>query len=241
MTHNNLTAADLTKLGELDTCTVSNAIEHMNVRLRNEGFISGTARCRFPELPPMVGYAATARVGAASPPMARRCYYDRPEWWAYVASLPEPRVLVLQDTDHRPGVGALVGEIHANIGRALRCIGCVTNGAVRDLPAVRALGFHLFSGNLSPSHSYAHIIEFGESVELGGLKIASGDLLHADRHGVITIPLSVAAHIPERAAKMLEEERELIEFCRSPQFSLQELSERIQCISAVCDLPWRST
>jgi 4-hydroxy-4-methyl-2-oxoglutarate aldolase len=241
MAHKNLPAPDLAKLGALDTCTVSNAIERMNVRLRNEGFISGTARCRFPDLPPMVGYAATGRVAAASPPMARRCYYDRPEWWAYVASLPEPRVLVLQDTDHKPGVGALVGEIHATIARALKCAGCVTNGAVRDVLAIKALGFHLFSGNLSPSHSYAHIVDFGEPVEIGGLRIASGDLLHGDRHGVVAIPLSVAAQIPEQAAKMLEEERELIEFCRSPQFSLLELSERIQCVSAVCDLPWRST
>jgi 4-hydroxy-4-methyl-2-oxoglutarate aldolase len=241
MTHKNLAAPDFKKLGELDTCTVSNAIERMNVRLRNEGFISGTARCRFPELAPMVGYAATARVRTASPPMAHRCYYDRPEWWSYVASLPEPRVLVLQDIDHRTGVGALVGEIHATIGLALKCIGCVTNGAVRDLPAIRALGFHLFSGNVSPSHSYAHIIEFGEPVEIGGLKIASGDLLHGDRHGVVTIPPTVAARIPEQAARLLEEERELIEFCRSPLFSLQELSERIQSMSACCDLPWRST
>ncbi len=96
------------------------------------------------------------------------------DWWDYVASLPEPRVLVLQDCDHRAGVGAFVGEIHANIGSALKCVGCVTNGAVRDLTEVEALGFHLFSGSVSPSHSYAHIVEFGEPVEIGGLKISPG-------------------------------------------------------------------
>ena len=79
-----------------------------------------------------------------------------------------------------------MGEIHATIGMALKCVGCVTNGAVRDFPAVEAMGFQMYAGNVSVSHAYAHIIEFGEPVEIGGLKISSGDLLHGDRHGILT-------------------------------------------------------
>ena len=235
-----LLAADLEKLCALDTCTVSNAIERLDVRLRNEGFASGSAKCQFPALSPTVGYAATARIRTATPPMTHRCYYDRMDWWTYVASLPEPKVMVLQDVDPKPGVGAFVGEIHATIGSALKCAGCVTNGAVRDLPAVEAMGFQLFAANLSVSHSYAHIIEFGEPVEIDGLKISSGDLIHGDRHGLLTIPLSIANQIPEAASKILDEERELIEYCRSPEFSLDGLSERIRTSGANCDLPWRS-
>jgi hypothetical protein len=80
-------SVNLEKLKDLDSCTVSNAIGRLNVRLRNEGFLSGVARCRFPKLPPMVGYAATARIRTASPPMSHRCYYDRMDWCNYVASL----------------------------------------------------------------------------------------------------------------------------------------------------------
>lgn len=238
MTHRNAVPLDLEKLRALDTCTISNAIECQGVRLRNEGFISGTVHCQFPHLPPMAGYAATARIRTASPPMAHRCYYDRMDWWSYVATVPEPRILVLQDIDPHPGFGALVGEIHATIAQALKCVGCVTNGAVRDLAAIERLAFPLFAGGVSVSHSYAHVVEFGEPVEIGGLKIASGDLLHGDRHGVLAIPASIAATIPAEAAKLLEGERELIAFCRSPEFSLQELAERIQSVSAACDLPW---
>jgi 4-hydroxy-4-methyl-2-oxoglutarate aldolase len=229
----------LNALRALDSCTVSNAIERLDVRLRNEGFITGATRCRFPKLPPMVGYAATARIRTASPPMAHRCYYDRMDWWNYVASLPEPRVMVLQDADPRPGAGAFVGEIHATIGAALHCVGCVTNGAVRDLPAIEKMGFQLFAGNVCVSHSYAHIIEFGEPVEIDGLKISSGDLLHGDRHGVLSVPTSIAARIRAEAAKIVAEERELIEFCQSTEFSLKELSQRLQKMGASCDLPWR--
>jgi 4-hydroxy-4-methyl-2-oxoglutarate aldolase len=238
---NTLSTKDLENLGSFDTCTVSNAIELLNVRLRNEGFISGTAQCHFPNLGPMVGYAATGRIRTASPPMTHRCYYDRMDWWNYVASVPEPRVIVLQDVEPTPGVGAFVGEIHASIGRALKCIGVVTNGAVRDLPAVEALGFQLFAGSVAVSHAYAHIIEFGEPVEIGGLKIHSGDLIHGDRHGVLAIPLAVAADVPAEAAKFVQEERELVRFCNSPRFSLQALSERISSARRATDEPWNSS
>jgi regulator of RNase E activity RraA len=234
-----LSSLDLEKLKAFDSCTITNAIERLNVRLRNEGFLSGVARCRFPRFPPMVGYAATARIRTAAPPMSQRCYYDRMDWWNYVASLPKPRVIVLQDADHNPGLGAFVGEIHAAIGHALNCVGCVTNGAVRDLPAVEAMGFQLYAGHTSVSHAYAHIADFGEPVEIGGLKFSSGDLLHGDRHGIVNIPLSIAAEVALEASKICRQERELIEFCQSPRFSLGELAERIQNMDPSCDLPWK--
>lgn len=240
-THTICAPADLEKLKAFDSCTVANAIERLNVRLRNEGFLSGPTRCRFPNLPPMVGYAATARIRTSAPPMSHRCYYDRMDWWHYVASVPEPRVLVLQDADRQPAFGAFVGEIHAAIGSALNCVGCVTNGAVRDLPAVEAMGFQLYARRTSVSHAYAHIAEFGEPVEIDGLKIASGDLLHGDRHGVVNVPLSIATELPAEASKLLAEERELVEFCRSPHFSLRELAERVRKMNVSCDLPWRVT
>ena len=212
------------QLKALDTCTVSNAIERLNVRLRNEGFVVGASECRFPSLPPMLGYAVTGRIRSSSPPMTGRCYYDRIDFWRYVATLPAPRVMVLEDVDPVPGSGAFVGEMHAAIGLALDCVGYVTNGAARDLPAVEALGFHLFSGSVSVSHAYAHLTEFGEPVEIGGLKISPGDLIHGDCHGVQVIPIEIAGRIPQVAAKIEGSENELKRFCQSRQFSLEGLS-----------------
>jgi 4-hydroxy-4-methyl-2-oxoglutarate aldolase len=225
---------DLERIRNVDTCTVSNAIERLKVRLRNEGFISGPIRCRFPNLQPMLGYAVTGRIRSTFPPMTGRCYYDRMDFWNYVTSVPEPRVIVVQDVDRNPGVGAFVGEIHANIAMALNCVGYVTNGAVRDLPAVKAVGFHLFSASVSVSHAYAHLIEFGEPVELGGLKISSGDLIHGDRHGVQTIPPETISLIPAEAERILCAERDLIRFCQSPQFSLKGLSEKLGQVPKDC-------
>lgn len=227
-------SVDLDKIRGLDTCTVSNAIERLNVRLRNEGFISGAVRCCFPNFEPMLGYAVTGRIKSSTPPMTGRCYYDRMDFWSYVATVPEPRVIVVEDVDHTPGVGALIGEVHAAIALAMKCVGYVTNGAVRDLPAVQDLHFHLFSGSVSVSHAYAHLIEFGEPVEIGGLKIKSGDLIHGDCHGVQMIPPEIASEIPQEVERIVSSERELIAFCKSPQFSLKSLSDRLEQASKDC-------
>jgi 4-hydroxy-4-methyl-2-oxoglutarate aldolase len=223
-----LSSSDFERVRVLDTCTVSNAIERLNVRLRNEGFVSDAVNCQFPRLGPMLGYAVTGLIRTSTPPVAGNSYHDRIGFLQYVSSMPEPRVMVFQDVDRVQGVGALVGQIHAAIAQALHCVGCVTNGAVRDLPAVEAMGFHLFAGSVAVSHAYAHIVEFGEPVEIGGLKILSGDLIHGDRHGVHAIPLSIAPEIPKVATELLSEERELIAFCQSPQFSVEGLSQKLR-------------
>jgi len=223
-----LSAAELERLRQIDTCTASNAIERFEVRLRNEGFVRGAVRCQFPELPPLAGYAATALIRSSNAPMSGRCYYDRMDWWQYLTTIPAPRVMVFQDVDPTPGLGAFVGEIHATIAHALGCVGCVTNGAVRDLEPARKLGFHFFAGNVSVSHSYAHIVEFGDPVEVGGLRIRPGDLIHGDRHGVHTIPLSIAAQVPDVAERILHDEQQLTEFCHAGNFSFAELGRMIE-------------
>jgi len=172
----------------------------------------------------MLGYAATARVRTSSTPMRSPCYFDRMDWWSYLESLPKPRVMVFQDMDHVPGLGALAGEIHATIAQALNCTGCVTNGAVRDLEAVEALGFPLFSRRVSVSHAYAHIVDFGNPVEISGLTFHPGDLVHGDRNGIHIVPREIAEEVPEMARRIQTQEGELIRFCRSDAFSLGELS-----------------
>jgi 4-hydroxy-4-methyl-2-oxoglutarate aldolase len=222
-----LSRARLESLRCLDTCTVANAIETFNLRLRNEGFADSSLHCMFPNFPPMVGYAVTGRIRCSSPPMVRHSYYDRTDWWNYMLTIPAPRVLVVEDVDEHPGLGSFVGELHANLQLALGCVGYVTNGGVRDLPAVEQTRFQLFAGNVAVSHAFAHMIDFGEAVEVGGLKVQPGDLIHGDRHGVLSIPNEIAADIPAAAAKLLQVEREIIALCRSDEFSLEALRELV--------------
>jgi regulator of RNase E activity RraA len=218
-----LTSEQFDSLHRLDACTLANAIEFFSERLRNEGFANSSVRCLFPHLPPMLGYAATVKVRGSAPPMVNGIYADRTDWWDYILSLPEPRVVVVQDAATKTGLGSLLGAVHVNILRALGCVGAVTNGSVRDLPAAEELGFPLFAGNISVSHAYAHVVDFGMPVEVGGLHIKSGDLIHGDLHGVQSIPLDIAPKIPPVAAQITAREKSLIALCQSKDFSVEQL------------------
>ena len=223
-----LKGEELDALRQLDTCMVSNAIETFDLRLRNAGFADASIRCVFEDAPPMVGYAATARLRSGQPPVAGRRFCDRTDWWNSILEIPEPRIVVLQDMDEPAGVGAFVGDGHAAMLMALGCVGYVSNGAVRELPGIRQLGLHLFAGNVAVSHAYAHIFDFGSAVKVGGLEVHPGDLLHGNRHGLLTVPKEIASEIPSVAAKLAQTEQKLIAFCRSGEFSVDRLRQVIR-------------
>jgi len=226
-----LAPEQLEALRRLGTCAVSNAIEAFEVRLRNSGFADASIRCIFEDFPPIVGYAATARVRTSVPPMQGHNYIDRTDWWNAILEIPAPRVVVVEDVEKHPGIGSFVGEVHANILSALGCVGVVTNGAVRGLPHVRSTGFQFFAGNVAVSHAYAHIFQFGTPVEIGGLKIEPGDLLHGDRHGILKVPFEIASNIPAMAREIQEKEERVIAMCRSADFSLDKLRELFRSLN----------
>jgi len=220
-----LTEEDLDALRQFDTCMISNAIETFDARLRNTGFADASIRCMFKDAPPMVGYAATARLRSGEPPMVGGTFRDRADFWNSILEIPAPRILVLEDMDEPPGRGAFVGDMHAAILKALGCIGYLTNGAVRELPALRTMGIQLFGGSVAVSHAYAHIFDVGAKVKVGGMEVRPGELLHGDRHGVLTVPAQIAARIPGAAAELQRAERKVIDFCRSSAFSVAKLGE----------------
>jgi regulator of RNase E activity RraA len=220
-----LTEEDLDALRQFDTCMISNAIETFDARLRNTGFADASIRCMFKDAPPMVGYAATARLRSGEPPVVGSSFRDRADFWKSILEIPAPRILVLEDMDELPGRGAFVGDMHAAILKALGCVGYLTNGAVRELQAVRTMGIQLFAGSVAVSHAYAHIFEFGATVKVGGMEVHPGELLHGDRHGVLTVPKEIAARIPDVAGELQRAEQKVIDFCRSSAFSVGKLGE----------------
>jgi 4-hydroxy-4-methyl-2-oxoglutarate aldolase len=216
----------------LSTCVVASAIERFEVRLPNTGFTDSRVRCIFDDFSPVVGYATTARIRSAGPPMEGRSYYAKPEWWEHILTIPAPRIVVIEDVDSPGGLGAFIGEVHANILIALGCMAIATNGAVRDVSHIHATGFQMFAGNVSVSHAYAHVFDFGGTVEIGGLKVKPGDLIHGDRHGVQTIPLEIADRVPAAAREILQQREKLIGLCRVPNFTPKEFRKAVQEVDA---------
>ena len=220
---NELTERTFEALKRLDGADVANAIETSEVRLRNEGFADGSVRSMTPSLPAAVGYAVTARIRCSSPPAVGHQYIDRTDWWNHVLQVPAPRFVVVQDVDERAGLGSFLGEVHGNVLRALGCTGYATNGAVRDVAALTELGFPVFASCTSVSHAFAHIVDFGTPVEIGGLFVNSGDLLFGDANGLQSIPPTVVDRLPEMVADMKRRDDAVIRFCRSADFSIDGL------------------
>jgi regulator of RNase E activity RraA len=209
-------------LKKITSPSVANAIETFNVRPRNQGQMSSALRALFPEFGPMVGYAVTAVIRAEPAPLEghRASTFG---WWDFVQSIPAPRVVVVHDLDDPQGQGAQWGEVQANIHKALGCVGAVTDGSVRDLDEVKALGFQFVAAHVSVSHAYVHMVDFGLPIKVGGLWVKPGDLIHADQHGVVTIPPEIAPRIPGAVARIEADERKIISACQSPDFSAERL------------------
>jgi 4-hydroxy-4-methyl-2-oxoglutarate aldolase len=215
-----LSKPELEALQKITTPTIANAIEVFNIQPRNVGFMTPDIRCILPELGIMVGYAVTCTIRADQPAGPGR-EVPRPDWWDYIATIPEPRVVVVQDVDRQP-IGSMWGEVNGSIHKALGCIGTVTDGGVRDLDEVRAMGFHCFASCVLVSHAYVHLVDFGNPVKVGGVVVKPGDIIHGDQHGVSTIAKNVAAQIPDAVAKVEARERPIIDVCRAPDFSVEK-------------------
>lgn len=212
---------------EFDTCAIANAIEEFGVRLRNEGYTRPGLTCVTGGQPRVLGYAATARLRSSDPPMVGSSYLERTDWWTAIQRVPLPRIAVIQDLDASRGPASCVGEVHAAILKAFGCSAVITNGAVRDIPGVQRLRFPMFAGAVAVSHSYSHMVDCGDPVEIFGLKIRSGDLLYADCHGVVSIPPEIVGEIPSAAARIREHEQRIVQVCNSPSFSPEELVKAI--------------
>ena len=219
-----LTAQEIEALKKITSPSVANAIETFKVRPREQGNLSSDIRAVFPDMGPMVGYAVPCVIRAEQGPIEghRASTYG---WWDFVQTIPAPRVIVVHDLDDPRGQGAQWGEVQANIHRALGCVGVVTDGSVRDLDEVRALGFQFCAAHVSVSHANVHMVDFGIPIKVGGVLIKPGDLIHGDQHGVCTIPHDIASKIPEAIAKVEADEREIISVCQSSGFSADKLKE----------------
>jgi len=214
-----------------DTPTISNAIEPFNQRLYTEGFCTEMGVREVGHGRSIVGRAVTATMRSRTRPTGDPitvfgALYEQ------VHLAEEPVVVVVEDLDDPPGLGAYLGEVQGTILSRLGAVGLVTNGAVRDLEQLRHLGFGAFAACVTVSHAYAHLEEVGVPVEVGGLRVESGDVLHADEHGVLSIPYKVVPRVATAAAAVVAAEQEVVNWVRSPAFEYRSLVPRLRTIGS---------
>jgi len=223
-----LNESELAALRQFDTPTVCNALEIVAPERRILGFTTRTFHVARPQLPPIVGYARTATARAMQPPARDKAAMraQRFAYFDYVAEGPSPRIMVIQDLDALPGFGAFWGEVQSNIHKALGCLGGITNGSIRDIDML-AEGFQLLAGEINPSHAWTHLVDFGTQVNVFGMTVQSGDLVHADRHGAVVIPHEVARKVPAAADLLTRREAVILKAVKAPGFKVADLKKAI--------------
>lgn len=219
-----LTDALIAELQTMDTPTVCNALELLVPKRRGYGYTTEPLVCTRPELKPMVGIARTATIRSAHPgdlvgPEARQLSDG---YYAYIDAGAKPSIIVIQDIDEQKGYGSYWGEVNSAIHSGFGCVGLVTDGGVRDLPDI-APGFQMLAGRVIPSHAYVHVVDFARPVNVAGMRVRDGDLIHADQHGAVVIPHDVAAKVRGAADEVIKREKVIIEAARQPGFNIDKL------------------
>ncbi len=203
-------------LRSIDTPTVCNLIEIVAPERRGAGYTAVHLHCPFPDLPPMVGFAKTVSIRARDKVSGPSYMQKRMDYLDYVAAEPRPSVVVIEDKDEPPGYGAFWGEVQTNVHKALGCLGTVTNGSIRDIAQV-AEGFQMLAGSIAPSHAYVRVEDFGAPVRVHGMDVKSGDLIHADRHGAVVVPVDKIDAMAAALDGLMKQEAKIIAAAKSGQ------------------------
>jgi regulator of RNase E activity RraA len=230
--------SDLSALAALtafDTPTICNALEVLLPATRAHGYTTRPAHCGFPAMRPVVGFARTARIRARVAPTlpAGKLLELRHGYYRYIDAGPKPSLVLIEDLDAPDaGYGAFWGEVQSAIHRGLGALGLVTNGSVRDIDQW-APEFQFLAGSIGPSHAYAHVVEFGGEIDVLGMRVRSGDIVHADRHGAVVVPTEAVAGLPAAARQVAEREARILEVARAPDATAERLIEVFSRLDAI--------
>jgi regulator of RNase E activity RraA len=203
-------------LRSIDTPTVCNLLEMVAPERRGFGYTVQHLHCPFPDLPPMVGFAKTVTIHAKDRvPLGEAGYMSkRLDYLDYVAAAPQPSIVIIEDLDTPVGFGAFWGEVQSNIHQALGCLGTITNGSIRDIPMIPP-GFQMLAGSIAPSHAFVHVVDFAVGVTIHGMAVKSGDLIHADRHGAVVVPMDKIDAMKPALDKLTQSEARVITAARA--------------------------
>ena len=221
-----ITADVLEKLRSFDTPTICNLVELFEVRPRHTGYMDARITACFPEMPPLVGFAATATYRSSAPPREVDSYGGLGEQVERFADLSGPPIVVFQDLDDPP-VAATFGEVMCTAYQTFGAVGLITSGAGRDLEQVREIGFPVFTNGTICAHAYSHILHVHVPIYVGGLAIYPDDLLHGDLNGVTTIPNEIAAELAEIGDEFVAAEKIILDALHSETPSLKAYLEAV--------------
>lgn len=214
-----LSTEQLARLAKVDSPTVANVIELFEVQSRIAGYSNHTLKAVYPQLPPAVGYAVTATFRSAYPAIDKDAYGGMAQLIEQGMAIDGPRFIVFQDLDE-PAISATYGEVMASTFQAFGYAGLITSGAARDIEQVRAMHFPCWASSVIVSHGYNHILAGNVPVNVGGMSVLPGDLIHADANGIVNIPHRIAAGVAELCQPFIDAENIVIGYLRAGHATL---------------------
>jgi len=189
MNTHRLSHADLLELKRWNTPTIYNGWEQVTGHdIAAEGVNLEECRDFMPQMGPMVGCAVTVQFEPSNPEHPKRNSNAWSEYREYVASVPGPKIVVVQDLDAPRVIGSFWGEVNSNIHRALGCVGTITDGAIRDVDEMCNAGFKAIARRFCVGHAHTCPVRWDCDVEVFGRTVRPGQLIHADKHGFLVIP-----------------------------------------------------
>lgn len=184
-----LSHADLLQLKRWNTPTIYNGWEQITkLDSGDAAFNIEEARDFMPQMGPMVGYAVTVVIEPSEKKHREANPDAGNQYRRYMASVPGPKIVIVQDLDKPRFVGSFWGEVNSNIHRALGCVGTIIDGAIRDVDEMTDAGFKALARRLCVGHAHVHPVRWDCEVEVFGRAVRPGDLIHADKHGFLVIP-----------------------------------------------------
>ena len=218
-----LSNQDYRLLQKHDTPTICNVIELFDIQPRNTGFMGQSIKACFPEMPPMVGYATTATFRSAAP-AGGEAYGSLGRQVETFELYDLPSVVVFQDLDE-PVAAATFGELMCTTYKRFGASGLITSGAGRDLDQVRAIDFPVFTSGTICAHGYCRMPTLQVPLEVGGITVNPGDLLHGDCNGVTAIPHEIASEVAQLCGPFMEAEAILLDYLKGESVTPSGLGE----------------
>ena len=215
------------QLKEVDTPTLSNAIEKLEVWNRISGFADRNLKCLFPELGVMCGYVVTAEIETFAPETKGGLDQNFVDLCRVLEGCSKPAIIVFQEKSGHPEFSAHCGEVMATIFQKLGAVGLVSDSAVRDVAEVKSLRFHYFATGKVASHGAFRIVRVQVPITVCGLRIYPGDLLHGDENGLIKVPQQGLEKLPYLTGVIHQAESKLLDYVKSGDFTINGLSERL--------------
>jgi 4-hydroxy-4-methyl-2-oxoglutarate aldolase len=223
--------ASIQQLADFDTALIANTIGYVDSTPAHEYYLGRTIASLTPALGPTVGVAVTCEMDTSTPGNEPDLdlYYEQV---AAIGRMAEPAVWVVKAVGSRPDHECVLGDGMAKLLHSAGCVGIVTDGGVRDVEGLLTVPFAAYARGRTIHHCAYRFPRINVPVEIGGITIRPGDVIHANVGGVIRIPPGCLGVLPERAAAMRAFEHEAHAVLRRTDLEVGEKRRRVTALLA---------